>query len=371
MDSQNGTGAGVPNGSSIWPPVIFVFALLAVLFVFVFVIGKPSGPTAPAAAPAASQPATITAEHFAKALESRAPEYKTISMGDPIDGYALDVPDYANRGSNNFFGGVATDLMPIALAPPAGGSGRPDVELQNWEMLLVTNPETGATYHGKDILNYRTPGSYVLDEEWDLAAIAPPLAAKPVDEWTVDERIFMRILTMRAFGVERVELGFAALQGAYASNFGTWYGNEVRIPSAAFYALAAACLQTDLGPDTILNDTALTISAMTMGECYRLLGRADDAAAAFATVHATGLMEQEDTGLEASLEVLAQVEQLLAEGDYNLERAANSNFAPPPVGWYLAEMLPAINGHIAQHRGEWNEMDDVDEIIERIMNLIP
>ncbi|MBN2081477.1 hypothetical protein JW859_04625 [bacterium] len=358
-----------------WWPVAFLFGLLGVLFVFVFLLARSGDSTTtetstPASATADAGSATtpaaeteLTMEQFMEMIEQRQPRYEFMEMPCGVDGTLLEVPKQANRMATNRLGGVATDMMSIALGPPVEGQGRPSLDKQDWEMLLVTNPANGATYHGID-LHHLSSGVQYHITEWNLAALAPALAAIPNSEWTVEERILARVLTQRAAGVDDVELGFAALQGAYAANFGTWYGKDVAIPSSAFYALAAAYFKQALATDETLPPEGRSTTLMVQGEAYRLLGRQADALAAFRQVRDLGLLD------EHTLPVLDQIEGLAEAGNYNLERAAVTGMTVPPGGYYLDEMLPAINGHIAYARDAWNTSDNSDSILAAIDALL-
>jgi len=154
------------------------------------------------------------------------------------------------------------------------------------------------------------------------------------------------------------------MQGAYAANFGTWYGKEVTIPSCAFYALAAAYFKRALAEDETLPPEGRSITLMVQGEAYRLLGREEDALAAFQQVRDLGLLDA------YTLPVLDQIEELAKTNQYSLERAAVAGMIEPPNGYYLDEMLPAINGHIAHARDSWNQLDDPNEILAAIDALL-
>lgn len=361
----------------LWP-MAGVFVILVALFMFVFLVAREP---APSDAPPGHGDALTSEEHvpdpaevlkrFYEVVEKRQPKYDHVELECPACGEPLAVPEQASQESNNRFGGVATDIMSIALSPPPEEGGRPSLESQDWEMLLATCASCGAAYHYLDVYHLRG-GRYAISG-WDIEELAPSLAQRDPTEWTVEEKIYARVLTLRAAGVEEVELGFAALQGAYAANFGTWCGNTVHIPSPAFYALAAAYLAIALETDAQLNTEARAVTAMTMGECLRLLGRDDDAKAAFELVHelANEAFDPERVQHQAALDALSQLEGLLAAGDHSLHRAQVAASGEPPVGWYIDEMLPGINGHIDQHRDAWSGLLDVDEIHARINASIP
>ena len=67
---------------------------------------------------------------------------------------------------------------------------------------------------------------------------------------------------------------------------------------------------------------------------------------------------------------LEQLKAALDAGDYSLERVRIEGLTAPPVGWYLDTMLPAINGHITEHRADWNTLDDPAEIEQAIIARI-
>jgi hypothetical protein len=362
----------------LWP-MAGVFVILVALFMFVFLVAREPGPSdAPPAhgdaaldgGDEAPDPAEVL-KRFLEVIEKRQPKYDYVELECPACGEQLAVPEQASQESNNRFGGVATDIMSIALSPPPADGGRPGLESQDWEMLLATCAGCGASFHYLDVYHIRG-GRYAISG-WDLGELAPSLAQRDPMDWTVEERIYTRVLSLRAAGVEDVEQGFAALQGAYAANFGTWYGNTVHVPSPAFYALAAASFAVALETDTEMNTEARAVTAMTMGECLRLLGRDDDAKAAFELVHelADEAFDPERIQHKAALDALSQLEGLLAAGDHSLQRAQVAAAGEPPVGWYIDEMLPAINGHLDQHRSDWSELVDLSEIHVRINALMP
>ena len=365
---------------------VLVLGVLVMVFCLVFASQKPAG----GAGQGPSAPAQMTAAQFWQGLAQRPPKYGTATYNCPVTGDQIDVPTLTER---NAFGGIATDLMEIMLMPPAEGRGRPEFDGQPWEKLLVTCPVSGATFMEADLFNLRqglVPGGQERLKEWDLAAVAPSLAEVPSEEWTGDERAFVRYLTTRHAGFPDSELGFYALHGAYVSNFAVWYGKDHVIPGAAFYALASAHLARAF--DEPLNDEARAIVAMTRGELRRLLGDQAGAQAMFALAREIyedylltieNQMQAAEAGnamsvatklhkrIASSLDVLTQLETLTAEEDYFLSRAEVAGRPEPPVGWYIEEMLPAINGELVADRGDWVAEDDPAVIVERILELLP
>lgn len=365
-----------------WWPVLFIFGFLAALFIFVFTIGKgEGGSTAEALKDKDSEHGDATelsaSEQFWAAIEEHQPVYTSINYECLVDGTEIPVP---NKQSDNRLGGVATDLMKIALGPPKSGLGRPDFELQEFEQLLCTCPACGATYMQIDLINMRSgmvPGALDAIKKWDLAEALPGLAGKPVESWTYDEKSLVRYLTMKQAGFPNYELGFYALSGAYCSNFAVWYGRDYTVPSPAFYALAAAEMSRDLEAGIPERSNERAPTALALGEAYRLLDRPEDAKhwfseaeQLFRAAHEGGAIKDED--LEHYLQVTAAMQEMIAEGNSSLNVVNIPGMPPPPLGsWYLEEMLPNINGHIIQHRGDWSGLKDPSKIIEQISSLFP
>jgi hypothetical protein len=330
-----------------WGATAFVFVFLGLLLLFVFLVSR-----RPAEDGADAPVVTGAQASFWDGLAQRAPEYTTVSYNCPVDGTALDVP---NRVRDNRYGGVASDFMKITLAPPEGGYGQPDLTMQEWEMMPATCPTCGATYMEIDLLNLSSqmlPGGLAALQEWDLAEAAPPLADVPPAEWTRDEQLFVRYLTHRQAGFPGTELGYAALPAAYASNFAVWYGKDYAVPSVAYYALAAARMRADLDSGLPEREGERALIMFDLAELYRLLGRPEDASAWFDSALDSGLLD------EGRLAALEQLGASLEAGDFSLERVKIEGLTAPPVGWYLDTMLPAINGHISEHRADWNSLDD-------------
>jgi hypothetical protein len=213
----------------------------------------------------------------------------------------------------------------------------------------------------------KVPQSADKIKGWNLTALLPELAAVPHEQWTDDERLFVRYLTCRQAGFPAFELGYYALWCAYASNFGSWYGTpkEVAAPSAGYYALAAAEFKRELNdPQTRFGDHELAMAAMTMGECYRLLGMHGDAADAFDRARSYSTLDDVTYG------VLRQLEDWEAAGDSALHRVQVEGARTPPVGWYIEQMLPAINEHIDEYRAQWIDQDDPQLLASKIGAVI-
>ncbi|MCH7471402.1 hypothetical protein IIA79_00420 [bacterium] len=386
-------------------PTAFIFAVLAAIMLFVFAVCveweavSVNGKHNEVPASGLRIPLTLTdpvAEFWAR-VEKYQPKYITLTRNCLVDGVEFEIQLKESRESDNRFGGVATDLMKIALAPPREGIGPPRLDLQEWENILGSCPACGATYTDADLSYIRrgaVPSALSNLRSWDLEAIAPTLAARPVEDWTPDERILVRYLTRRHAGFETVELGFAALSGAYASNLAIALGKKHTIPAPAFYALAAAEFASALDEQDSLNSEAAALTAQILGEMYRLLGRAADAQGAFDVSHeyfeearleleekfasadldgrSSATWERKLKSLDLTMGILGQLEASLAAGEYHLQRARVKEIeVPEEVGWYLDGMLPSINGELVFHRDGWNGEDDAEAIVSRIAGLFP
>jgi len=330
-----------------WGVLAFIFVFLAALLFFVFMVSRE--PAEDEQKPAADATSLVT---FWDGLAQRAPEYKPLPYDCPVDGTQFDVP---RKVRDNRYGGVASDLMKISLAPPEQEYGLPDLSRQEWELMPATCPTCGATFMEIDLINLQSAmvsGGLQAVRSWNLGKACPPLKNVPHVKWTSDERLFVHYLTLKQAGFPGTELGYAALTAAYGSNFSIWYGQDYSVPSVAYYALAAALMRKDLEAGLPASDAERAAVMFDLGELYRLLGRADDSARWFAQAKDSGHLEQ------SRLEVLKQLEDSLAAGDFALQRVKIEGLTAPPVGWYLDTMLPAINGHITEHRAEWNTMDD-------------
>lgn len=342
-----------------WGATAFVFVFLALLLLFVFLVSrKPASETEDAPI------LTDATTSFWDGLAQRAPEYTIRPSECPVDGTALTVP---SRVRDNRYGGVASDFMKITLAPPPDEFSQPDLTMQEWEKMPVSCPTCGATFMEIDLLNLSSqmvPGGLAALKEWDLAEAAPPLADVPPEQWTRDEQLFVRYLTHKQAGFPGTELGYAALPAAYASNFSVWYGKDYAVPSAAYYALAAARMRADLDAGLPEREGERALIMFDLGELYRLLGRPQDSADWFGRALDTGQLD------EGRLSALEQLKAALDAGDYSLERVRIEGLDAPPVGWYLDTMLPAINGHITEHRADWNTLDDPAAIEQAIFERI-
>lgn len=351
-----------------WWPALFVFTLLFVLTVFVYRTAYPPQKQ-DAARPAPGEPLTPETQdavaRFWQNVERHQPVYEADELDCPVDGTKLKLKHRKSPDSDNRFGGVAGDLMSIALAPPAEGLGQPDFTRQDWIELPGTCSSCGAVFFEIDIINLNkglAPGGPKALKDWKLAAQVPALAELPPEQWTKDEQLFVRFMALRQGKFPSFELGFYALPCAYASNFACWYGAplEYRVPAAAYYALAAAEFKRELDSGTHVHDYEQATAAMLMGECYRLLGRSEDAAAGFERARKYSALD------DVTLNVLTQLENWLEAGDYGLRRVEVEDARTPPVGWYIEQMLPAINANLDTHRAAWAALDDEQAIIDAI-----
>ena len=363
-----------------WGAVAFLFVLVAALTLAFFLLGrspKPGGPPPPQAPAAQAQAPGGAGDETAQfwlAVKDHAPLFIKIGYECLVCGTKMELPE-KKRG--NRLGGVATDVMSLALAPNPSGTGRPDMSQQDFDLLWGTCPKCGATYAEYDMPNLRLPKFADRLKKWDLQQIAPPLASTPKDKWSDEVRILAHYLTQKQAGIPVSELGFSALTGAYSSNLSVYLGRKHAIPADAFYALSAARLAEALKSDTTLFSTPKAVTAMTLGEVLRLLGRVDEARAAFAQARSlyeekpqVPLSEGQQKEKDNALAVLKQLEDLLAQGDTNLERAEVPDLPRPPIGWYLDEMLPAMNGDIIYYRKDWSAPVTAEEIEARIIKLL-
>lgn len=366
------------------PEVLFITALMGVFACYVVWRGMHPhvhtesvaqqarvSATAPQRQEPGQDPPRNALTDFYGMLAERAPTYVTREIVCPLDNTSLQLPLIKRlpdgRLMDNNVGGIATDMMKIAVGPPIGSSPQPDLLKQQWELLPVSCPSCGNTYQEIDINNLRHPARLqALKEHWNLAELSPGLAAVSPTDWTPDEVQFGHYLSSREAQTEHIELAYIALSGAYASNFVVWSGEDAyHIPSAAFYALAAAEFQTaiDLGweglPDKSRSDLILALL-----ECQRLLGRSADARRSLDL--AKKIIE-----LEPALKpVLDMQERFLAEDHFALERVNLEGLPAPVIGWQLDMMLPAMNGHIEQYRADWQENMAPAAIVEAINRLL-
>lgn len=279
--------------------------------------------------------------------------------------------------SDNSFGGVATDMMKIGLGPPSSGElvGPPSIAIQDFDSLLATCKKTGATFSMQDLqhiesnMPYAGAGDKLLG--WDLKKVCPVLAGRGQDTWTSEERRLVRLLTQSQCGVEDSELGFTALQGAYASNYAVYVGREYHIEADAFYALTAAYMERALKNKSVKGDIANATVQMTVGEIYRLMGDKENALRYFKLAKDSGKLDK------AGSQVLDQVTALAQKGDFNLARAEVQAVPDPPIGWYLDKMLPAMNVQISLMRSSWGpqalgaDWGNPDAILKRIIAGLP
>jgi hypothetical protein len=262
----------------------------------------------------------------------------------------------------NRLGGVATDMMKLSLAPNPDGIGPPDLSQQDFSLQYGVCPKCGAAFTELDITTMSALPVRNRLAKWNLVQLAPGLSARPQAHWTADERALVRYLTQRQAGMSQVELGISALQGAYACNLATSVGQKRRFVSASFYALAAAHFRMAAADPA--DPATAGFAALMLGECARLLGRVDEARAAL--TQARGAVKLDETAQA----VLGQIEGLLEKGDLGLERAELPGVSPPPTGWYLDELLPAINGDIAVYRQDWADLPDAHAVLEKMMQRL-
>lgn len=336
--------------------LVFVAALLIAVVLYGSGAFDKAGPGASGAGPAAVDQRAL--DEFWQRVTEHQPKVETITYACPVDGAPLAVPSIIE---DNRLGGVASDMMELALAPPVGGIGPPDLTKQRFNIDLATCPKCGATFAEVDLPSVGREEAKEALKAWDLAKLAAPLAAIPAVQWSADERALAHYLTLRQAGLSPVELGIAALDGAYCCNLAVALGQKRRLPAPAFYALAAACFADGLQRDETRDARSASFCALMLGETSRLLGRQAQAQAAFAKARKLGGLD------DASLHVLGQLEGHLAAGRFSLERVELPRVATPPLGWYLDLMLPAMNGDIAAYRGEWAGLTEQDAIVARIL----
>ena len=305
-----------------------------------------------------------TAEEFWARLREREPYLEYLDYECPCDGTVLEAPAIMQ---NNVFGGVTTDFMGLQLKAPAETLGRPDLSLQLFNDMQVTCPNDLATFEYMDLSNIANglvPKAEFKLRGWKLADDAPDLAAIPPEEWTSPERHLAHYFTLVRAGFPDYEIGWRTLSGAHAANFALWHGDEYGVPSPVFYALAALHMRRELeNPDSQINGQERVITAIMAGELYRLLGRPDDALAC------CDIAEQQQ--LESrQQQAIALLRQRANAEDYVLQRDTIIGMEEPPVGWYIEMLLPAVNGHISEHRGNWNEYDDPAEVARQACALL-
>jgi len=312
-----------------------------------------------------------SADDFDKALEARQPKFNTIQRQCYVEDHTFNVTTGDSK-QDNAFGGVATDLMKIALSPPQQKPGAPSIDRQNFDLLLSTCPVCGATYFDIDFFNIGL-GKFPkakdnLKQHFNLAQLCPELDATKSKDWTYDERGLVRYLTQQTAGYPDYELGYTALSGAYSSNLSVGIGRDYHIPAAAFYALAAAQFKHHIASGKFDNHAEAGLVAMTMGEMYRLLGRHTDAKSAFASARQIGTAPHgSKDGIDpGTRDILTYLEKLNAAGDSSLHRAPLANAKTPPLGWYIDTILPGINAELDVQRSKWAKLDDPDAIVAAI-----
>lgn len=364
------------------PEVWFIFALVAALGYYA--VWRSFNPPVPAAT---LQPPPIVKD-LEKALEAPpvldspvrdelteyyiwladiAPTYTTQDVLCPRDNTPLELPvilrNMDGLPMDNAEGGIASDFMKIAVGPPTGSTAMPDLLTQQWEQLPVTCATCKATFQQSDLNNLRWPQRLqAFKDNWDLEQISPGLARFNYREWTPDQVQYCHYLTSRSMLQEHLELGWIALSGAYASNFSVWSGeHSYFIPSPAFYALAAAEFSKAIELDWEgLPDKSKSETIMALLVCQRLLGREDAA-------RSTAEQAREVLQLEPEmLPALEMEQQYLEAGNFSLERVNLTGRPAPLIGWQLDKMLPAMNGHIIEHRPDWQDLHGVDEILAAI-----
>jgi hypothetical protein len=348
-----------------------VLALLALLFglagVAYHFMGKPK-PVPPDKAEFPGETTTdaeriAEEERFWDRLDKQKPQYNQGHRACFVEGTQVPVAT-GDPSHDNAFGGVLTDLMKVALTPPAKRPGRPGILLQNYDQLLSTCPTCGATYFEIDMVDItggRPPGAAEkLQKSWNLRELCPELDKLEKKDWTYDEKAYARYLTQKTAGFPDSELGYTALSGAYCSNLSIGYGRDYRITGAAWYALAAAQFRATIDGGTAENPQAGSLIAMTLGEMYRLLGRQSDAKTYYAKARELGALDQKTT------DILSDLEALNDKGDFALQLAPLKGMKEPPIGWYANQLLPNVNAELEYQRPFWSKLDDVAEIEKHI-----
>jgi predicted nucleic acid-binding Zn ribbon protein len=332
-------------------------------------------------------------EQFAAAVAKQQPVFTPYERICPVDQVKFLVP---SQSKDNWHGGVATDLMKIALAPSGKAGERFDLGQQQYDLLLESCPECGATYVELDFVNLTSgmipsAGSN-LANNWDLAQLAPQLDSARARGWTFDEQSLAHYLTLRTAGWPAGELGYAALSGAYSSNLSAGLGRRYTLPGAGFYALAVSEMQRAIAVGEVGGGSAaVAATTLELGELQRLLGRRAEAEATLAQAKELLTAEMEsaeaaaaagsDPGIvEAAknraerqrndLKVLEQLLGYLDSGDFSLHRVVMEGEKMPPGGWAIDRLLPAINAQLAEDRGKWSGLYDTDEIVAELLNTI-
>jgi hypothetical protein len=417
---RKGRGRGSPAGY-----IVFVFLFVGAVLALSMCSSRKEAPAPPAAKKDMD---------FATLLKLHEPQFMQLERDCPVDNTKFKLPSQ-DAVHDNSFGGIATDMMKLALAPPKQEGGPPELDCQQFDYLLGSCPTCGASFIELDLINMRSglPPQAMsnLNRNWDLARAAPQLKALPLSEWTFEERALARYLTART-GWEgadnlEVELGFAALQGAYCSNMSLYLGRDYRITAAAFYALAAAHFRHALDNNTNVPENlrmgaqAQAMTAIEIGETNRLLGRREESQAGFdqarqiavadikalesqiplveaeieaqrARLPAPGSPEAQSghtlqreiakkeqklknlrgwiSAQQQNLEVIAVLEGYLHAGDYKLHRYTPEGVPAPPIGWYIDMLLPAINGELEVQRSNWSSLRLPEQIVEQMLQQI-
>jgi hypothetical protein len=377
-----------------FPAVIFVFAITTFIVVMAYRMSQPHGGGVKAAAPSKSK-------DFWASLEERKPVFDLEKYPCPVCLTELNVP-FKTRDHSNLFGGVGTDMMGVALRPNPAGSGPPDVDCQDYDHLLVGCPECGAFYGGMDVVNFNGGNPFNslvnLRANWTAKSVPPELVGRPFDELTYDERGLIRYLTTKTAcegdSSYDLQLGFVALDAAFGANVSVYIGRDYKIPSTAFYALTEAHFRAALDKDPDFYETngraAMTL-IINVAECNRLLGRAEASKAAFIEARSRAEAEvskREKAAAEAKeggkpqaiydsdfllkeaktrLSAVDQIEAYLKKGDFDLHRYKVKGEKKPPIGWYIEQMLPGINGEIQATRAQWAGLSDPDEIVAAML----
>ncbi|MDQ3022893.1 MAG: hypothetical protein M3R04_00705 [bacterium] len=301
-------------------------------------------------------------EAFWKQIYKRRPVFTEVERSCYVDATKFKMRT-GDRKQDNAFGGVATDMMKIALSPPDKRPAAPRIDRQNFDLLLGTCPTCGATYMDLDIININTgrpPGAPAKLKQFKLAEMLPELAAEPQANWTFDERSLAHYITQRHAGFPALELGYSALSGAYSGNLSIRLGRKYKLTPAAFYALAAAEFSAALESKDYDNAQAGSLIAMTRGEMYRLLGRRDAASVSFELARELG-------GLDEKTEtILAHLEGLNGKEDFTLQRQPLEGELRPPLGWYIDTLLAGANAELDVQRGKWGALDDPQAIVAQM-----
>jgi hypothetical protein len=319
-------------------------------------------------------------DRYIEWIKLHEPTVTTIPRRDLVDGSSEPVPSVDMR--DNFVGGEATDMMALTMGLDAREPRRPVPDRQEWELKTFTFPRSRATYMEVDFLNASSglvPNAKQNMRGWDMQQLCPPLAALDPAHWTQDERHYAHYLTRRTMGFDDTETGFAALWAAYASNFALWHGDTRSVPAAAYYALAAAHFERHLAAGGPPKQRAVAVTWMVCGECYRVLGRLEDAKRCYGAARqvADRLDQAQAEGLK-DVDVLKQPEkqvlklygELADAGNMDLQRQPFTGVPDPPTGWFIDTIFPAVNGDLAVERAQWAALHTPEEICAAINERI-